>query len=182
MSTIASQIAGGSIVCSTICSGADQRKNIEPPRHWPLWWESTGDRWIPHTKGQLSRKRFHLMTSSLFESSSVMEDGQLCMQEITMQLTLGTRVSFPCPAAPTLAGYWVHTGIVYAQFVATIWKKGNAVTLLDLANFVAGLRGNIDHTAARPSHEVQTWSPLSLPLCSVALLLTWSDFNPSVDK
>ena len=50
MSAMASQIAGVSIVCSTICSGAHQKK-IEALRHWPLWGESTGDRWIPLTKG-----------------------------------------------------------------------------------------------------------------------------------
>ena len=27
-------------------------KEIKAPRHWPLWGEFTGDRWIPHTKGQ----------------------------------------------------------------------------------------------------------------------------------
>ena len=30
------------IVCSAICSGADQRK-YQAPRHWPLWGYSTGD-------------------------------------------------------------------------------------------------------------------------------------------
>ena len=29
---------------------ANQR-NIEAPRHWPLWGEFTGDRWIPRRKG-----------------------------------------------------------------------------------------------------------------------------------
>ena len=29
------------------------KKNIKDPRHWPLWRESTDDRWIPLTKGQL---------------------------------------------------------------------------------------------------------------------------------
>ena len=38
--------------------------NIEGPRHWPLWGEFTGDRWIPRTKGQWRGKCFHLMTSS----------------------------------------------------------------------------------------------------------------------
>ena len=33
-------------------------------RHWPLWGKSTGDRWIPLTKGQWRRKCFHLITSS----------------------------------------------------------------------------------------------------------------------
>ena len=28
------------------------KKNIKAPRHWSLRGESTGDRWIPHTKGQ----------------------------------------------------------------------------------------------------------------------------------
>ena len=28
------------------------KENIKAPRHWPLWGEFTGDRWIPRTKGQ----------------------------------------------------------------------------------------------------------------------------------
>ena len=43
MSATTSQITGFSIVCSTVCWGADQR-NIKAPRQWPLWGESTGDR------------------------------------------------------------------------------------------------------------------------------------------
>ena len=27
-------------------------ENLKAPRHWPLWREFTGDRWIPSTKGQ----------------------------------------------------------------------------------------------------------------------------------
>ena len=37
---------------------------IKAPRHWPLWGEFTGDRWIPRTKDQLRGKCFNLMTSS----------------------------------------------------------------------------------------------------------------------
>ena len=29
---------------------AQIKENIEAPRHWPLWEEFTGDRWIPRTK------------------------------------------------------------------------------------------------------------------------------------
>ena len=32
------------------CSGMDKKNKA--PRHWPLWGESTGDQWIPLTKGQ----------------------------------------------------------------------------------------------------------------------------------
>ena len=39
------------------------KENIKALRHWPLYRESTGDRWIPLTKGQYSGKYFHLMTS-----------------------------------------------------------------------------------------------------------------------
>ena len=28
------------------------KENIKAPRHWPLWGELTGDRWIPRTKDQ----------------------------------------------------------------------------------------------------------------------------------
>ena len=31
---------------------AQMKENVKAPRHWPLWGEFTGDRWIPHTKGQ----------------------------------------------------------------------------------------------------------------------------------
>ena len=51
INAMASQIIGFSIVCSAVCSGADKKK-IKAPRHWPLLGESTGDRWIPLTKGQ----------------------------------------------------------------------------------------------------------------------------------
>ena len=58
-----SQIISLIIVYLTVYSGADQ-ENIRALRCWPLWGEFTGDRWIPHTKGQLSGKCFHSMTSS----------------------------------------------------------------------------------------------------------------------
>ena len=51
MTTMASQITSLTIIFSTVYSGADQ-KNIKAPRHWPLWGEFTGDRWIPRTNGQ----------------------------------------------------------------------------------------------------------------------------------
>ena len=41
-----------SIVCSTVCSGADRKKNIKAPRQWPLWGEFNSHLWIPLTKGQ----------------------------------------------------------------------------------------------------------------------------------
>ena len=64
MSAMASQIISFTIAYSTVYLGADQRKHIKALRHWPLWAEFTGDRWIPRTKGQLRGKCFHLMTSS----------------------------------------------------------------------------------------------------------------------
>ena len=38
------------------------KETVKATRQWPLWGESTGDRWIPLTKGQKRRKCFHLMT------------------------------------------------------------------------------------------------------------------------
>ena len=51
MNMMASQITSLTIVYSSVYSGKDQRK-YKGPRHWPLCWEFTGDRWIPRTKGQ----------------------------------------------------------------------------------------------------------------------------------
>ena len=42
---------------------AQVKENIRAPRHWPLWGEFTGDRWIPRTNGQKRGKCLHLMTS-----------------------------------------------------------------------------------------------------------------------
>ena len=47
MSTMVSQITSLMSVCSTVYSGADQKKNIKAPCHWALCGEFTGDRWIP---------------------------------------------------------------------------------------------------------------------------------------
>ena len=65
MSMMASQITGVSIVYSTVCSGADQRKHqsstalafVRGIHHWPMN--------SPH-KGPVTQKMFHLMTSSCF--------------------------------------------------------------------------------------------------------------------
>ena len=59
---MASQITGVPIVCSTVCSGADQRKHQSSASLAPVMaihWS----RWNPLTKGQYSGKRVHLMTS-----------------------------------------------------------------------------------------------------------------------
>ena len=40
------------------------KENIKAPRHWRLWGEFTGDRWIPRTNGLWYGKFFHVMTSS----------------------------------------------------------------------------------------------------------------------
>ena len=40
------------------------KENFKAQRHWPLWGEFTGDRWIPLTKGQWRGNCFHSMTSS----------------------------------------------------------------------------------------------------------------------
>ena len=51
MSPMTSQITSLTIVYSTVIQ-AQIKENIKALRHWPLWGEFTGDRWIPCTKGQ----------------------------------------------------------------------------------------------------------------------------------
>ena len=70
MSAMAAQIIGVSIVCSTACS-AKIKENTKAPRRGSLWGETTGDQWIPLTKGQSRGKYFHLMTSSCDGPSDV---------------------------------------------------------------------------------------------------------------
>ena len=42
------------------------KENINGLRHWPVWVESPGDRWIPLTKDQYRGKCFLLITSSCY--------------------------------------------------------------------------------------------------------------------
>ena len=51
MGMIAAQITSLTMVYSTFIQ-AQIKENIKALRHWPLWGEFTGDRWIPHTKDQ----------------------------------------------------------------------------------------------------------------------------------
>ena len=51
MSIVASKITGNPSVSSTIFQ-AHIKEHIKAPRQWPLWGESTSDRWIPLTKDQ----------------------------------------------------------------------------------------------------------------------------------
>ena len=51
MDAMAAQITSFAIVYLTVYSGADQRNN-KVQRHWLLWGELIGDRFIPRTKDQ----------------------------------------------------------------------------------------------------------------------------------
>ena len=51
MSAKASQITSVSFFTQSFVQ-AQIKENIKAPLHWPLWGKFTGDRWIPHTKGQ----------------------------------------------------------------------------------------------------------------------------------
>ena len=51
MSMMASQMTGYQLFTQPFVL-AQMKENIKALRHWPLWGEFTGDRWIPHTKGQ----------------------------------------------------------------------------------------------------------------------------------
>ena len=57
VSAMASQFTSLMAVYSTVFQ-AQMTENIKDSRHWPLWGEFFGDRWIPHTKGQWRGKCF----------------------------------------------------------------------------------------------------------------------------
>ena len=63
MTTMASQITSLAVVYSSVYLDADQRKH-QSSASLAFVWGIDRDRWIPHTKGQLRGKCFHLMTSS----------------------------------------------------------------------------------------------------------------------
>ena len=57
MGAMTSQITGVLIVCSTVCSDADQR-DIKAPRHWPLWEEIHRSPVNSPHEGPVMRKMF----------------------------------------------------------------------------------------------------------------------------
>ena len=80
------------------------KKNFKVPLHWPLWGESTGDRWIPLTKGQWRRKCFHLMTSSC-------SSWYFCF-------VVGLSVNFTLPIFGTVTSLTLGKSVLVKQ----IWK------------------------------------------------------------
>ena len=62
LGAMASQITSLTIVYSRVHSSAD-KKIIKAPRHWSLWDEFTGHRWIPH-RWPITRKMFPFNESS----------------------------------------------------------------------------------------------------------------------
>ena len=55
------RLTGIFIICSTVCSGANQRKQ-KAPHHRPLWGDSNGDSWTPLMdspyRGPITQKKF----------------------------------------------------------------------------------------------------------------------------
>ena len=65
---------------------------MKAPRHWPLWGESIGHRWIPFTMGQQRGKCFHLMTSSCRRIKQVTfaKSKRFCTNEASVTTVLGS--------------------------------------------------------------------------------------------
>ena len=92
MTTMASQVTSLTVVYSFVYSDADQRKH-QSSASLAFVWGIHRDRWIPRTKGQLRGKCSHLMTSSWFSHSLVLN-----IEEILLPLELQARekvYSFP---------------------------------------------------------------------------------------
>ena len=74
MSAMVSQITSITIVYSF---EAQIKENTKAPRHWSLCGEFTGDRWIPRTKGSVTRK--------VFPFDDIIMHGEFTFAEISLQ-------------------------------------------------------------------------------------------------
>ena len=73
---------------------AQIKGNIKAPRHWLLWGEFTGGRWIPRTKDQQRGKCFHLVMVRSRESRNVVFVWIFCsLWNLTISVN-GTSVKF----------------------------------------------------------------------------------------
>ena len=70
MSAVASQFTSVSILCSTVGSGADQRKH-QSSASLAFCGEFTGDRWFPRTKRPVTRNMFPFDDVIMIGSDSV---------------------------------------------------------------------------------------------------------------
>ena len=139
MGAIASHITGISIVYSTVYSGANQRKH-KALRHWPLWGEFTGERWIPLTRasnadvaiwwiqtGVTVRKR------PIFRSKSPIffVPCDLQIWQVTLKNNRAPLISYFRLCASFRNHRWIQTGATVRK--RPIWVKiGDLVVPCDL--------------------------------------------------
>ena len=105
MTTIASQITSLTVVYSTVYSDADQRKH-QSSASLAFVWGIHRDRWIPHTKGQLRGKCFHLMMSWCY----------IMTQTTGRWIPLGNDWIFcvvVCPDQRSVGDTWIKLGLSY---------------------------------------------------------------------
>ena len=106
MSARASQITGVSIIYTTVCSDANQRKH-QSSAALALCGEFTGHRWIPRSKGQWRGKCFHLMTSSYL--------GVVCCGKILTHIILLVFSYYVIDSSPPSVAYmrqWIGSALV----------------------------------------------------------------------
>ena len=136
------------------------KQNIKAPRHWPLWGESNGHRWIPLTKGQWRGKCFHLMTSSwswllmlILEPAFSGTICQLCRTSLADYH--GIFPSWACHSGGHYHNYYYGTPSL-CQVSALIWSSGTRRFHLLIFKWVAetGLHDRIsgyDHWWLSPA-------------------------------
>ena len=177
MTTIASQITRLTVVYSTVHLDADQGKH-QSSASLAFVWGIHRDRWIPHTKGQLRGKCFHLITSSCTVLPSRLKN--LISKRFEHYNTWPHRSgSLWHIAARRLEGYWNINSVL-------LGKRGCGFTYI---NFKQSLVGRAAHgccvmrvvVAVAPSLGTGwswSWSKTYLVLVAVVFrLLVLSENN-----
>ena len=125
------------------------KESIKALRHWPLWGEFTGDRWIPCTKGQL-RGIFFPFDDVIMELNS----WQRHLNWITV-----TRMSKWNTIVHMDNWYWPHRGlykmvaILLTTFQMYFWTLMFRILVHIAMNFVLNYWVHITSTLAR----IMTW-------------------------
>ena len=118
MTTMVSQITSLTVVYSTVYSDADQRKH-QSSASLAFVRGIHLDRWIPHTKGQLRGKCFHLMTSScIFFRSQIGDFLRGRCQEL-----------LECQKVPFTPCSWKQSYPGFCVLLKTITPKENCALL-----------------------------------------------------
>ena len=148
MRVMVSQIIGVSSVCSSVCSGTNQRKHqssaslafVRGIHRWPVV--------SPH-KGAVTRKSFHLMTSSCYYqicwNFQASRSGFIIVQSVSHTLLAKKVVT---PPLKTIKPMWIELLCFHLAEIRMIWTRDCSPTKSDTTLGRHSMQGQVGSSSS----------------------------------